>query len=188
MEKELESYLTSVEKHLKNMPLSERADVIKELKSYMEELQRNDAFSSKKILERLGPSTELAAGYLGDKISVGVSFSFKKLLMVFSFYSLTSLSGLFVIPCGTVLAGGFMLAGIISPIAGVIKLLGVLFQFDTSYIIFEFGGLKFHPLLIFLFSFVLGALFLLLGTGIWKLVIGYIHKVSSLKRAADSGG
>ena len=108
MDRELELYLITVEKYLKNMPASERIDIIKELKSYTEELQLNNALSAKEILAKLGSPKELAAGYLGDKIAIGQSFSVKKMLMVFSFYSLAALKGMFIIPCGTVLAGGLM--------------------------------------------------------------------------------
>jgi uncharacterized membrane protein len=121
MDKELELYLTTVEKYLKNMPVSERIDVIKELKSCIEELQLNNALNAKEILARLGSPKELAAGYLGDKITMGHSFNFKKLLMIFSFYSLVSLSGMFIIPCGTVFAIGCMAGGIAAPIVVAIN-------------------------------------------------------------------
>ena len=185
MDKELEQYLTTVEKYLKNMPMSERIDVIKELESYIEELQLNNALNTKEILTRLGSPKELAAGYLGDKITMGHSFSFKKLLMVISFYSLASLSGMFIIPCGTVLAGGLMLTGIVAPIAGVINLVGFFFGFDTSYIQLHFGGNETHPLLALPISIILGALFFILGRVTWKAVIKYIRKVSTTKRKLD---
>ena len=39
MDRELEQYLSTIEKYLKNMPVSERIDVVKELKSYIEEFR-----------------------------------------------------------------------------------------------------------------------------------------------------
>jgi uncharacterized membrane protein len=185
MDKELEFYLITVEKYLKNMPVSERIDVIKELKSCIEELQLNNALTAKDILARLGSPEELAAGYLGDKITMGHSFSFKKLLMVFSFYSLVSLSGMFIIPCGTVLAGGLMLTGIFAPVAGLINLLGFFLGFDTSYIQLQFGSYETHPLLALPITILLGVLVFILGRVTWKAVIKYIRKVSTIKRTLD---
>ena len=186
MDRELEIYLITVEKYLKNMPVSERIDVIKELKSCIEELQLNNALSAKEIIERLGPPKELAAEYLSDNITKGYSFSFKKLLTIFSFYTLTSLSGMFVIPCGTVLAGGLMLCGIISPIGGLIKLLGFFLGFDVPFVMFYINDWEPHPLLIFPISIVFGCLIFLLGKITWKAVIGYIRKVSNTKRKLDN--
>jgi len=185
MDKELELYLTTVEKYLKNMPVSERIDVIKELKSCIEELQLSNALSAKEVLERLGSPKELAAGYLGDKIAMGHSFNLKKLLMIFSFYSLVSLSGMFIIPCGTVLAGGLILTGIVAPIAAAIKLLGFFLRFEVPFVFFQIGNYELHPLLSFPLAIIISVLLLLLGRLTWKAVIRYIHKVSSTKRKLD---
>ena len=182
MDKELESYLTTVEKYLKNMPASERIDIIKELKSYIEELQVNNTLSAKDILQKLDSPKELAAGYLGDKITMGSSFNLKKVLMVFSFYSLTALSGMFVIPCGTVFAGGLMICSIVAPIAAAIKLLGFFLGFEVPFVMFQFGSYELHPLLTLPITIVLSILFFLLGRLTWKAVIGYIRKTSNVKR------
>jgi uncharacterized membrane protein len=185
MDKELELYLITEEKYLKNMPVSERIDVIKELKSCIEELQLNNALNAKEILARLGSPKELAAGYLGDKITMGNSFSFKKLWMVFSFYSLVSLSGMFIIPCGTVLAGGLMLCGIGFPIVGVINLLGFYLGFDVSNIAIQFGSYEPHPLLALPILIIASVFLFILGRVLWKAVIKYIRKVSAAKRSLD---
>jgi len=186
MDRDLEQYLTTVEKYLKNMPVSERIDVIKELKSNIEELQMSNALSTDMILERLGSPKELAAGYLGERITMGKSFSIKKLLMTFSFYSLVSISGMFIIPCGTVLAGGLMLTGVVGPIAGFIKLLGFYLGFDVPFVFMSVNGYEPHPLLAFPLSIALGILLLLSGRAIWRLIIRYIHRVSNTKRTLNN--
>ena len=185
MDRELELYLTTVEKYLKNMPVSERIDVIKELKSCIEELQLNNTLNTKEILARLGSPKELAAGYLGDKITMGNSFNFKKMLMVFSFYSLVSLKVMFIIPCGTVLAGGLMVSGVIAPIGSLIRLLGFFLGFDMPFLAIQFGGFIPHPLLALPISIILGVLIFMLGRVVWKAVLKYIRKVSTAKRALD---
>lgn len=187
MDSKLELFLKSVEGYLKNMPISERIDVIKELKSSIEELQLKDALSADEILRRLGSPKELAAGYLGNKISTGNSFSFKKIMMIVSFYSLTSLTGMFVIPCGTVLGGGLMFCGILAPILGLVKFIGYLVGYNIPYIVmFQLGGYELPPLLAFPCSIIFGVLLFLIGRITWKSVIKYIRKISIAKRALDS--
>ena len=182
MDKELELYLTTVDRYLKNMPVSERIDVIKELKSCMEDLQLNNSLSTQEIVARLGSPKELAAGYLSEKIAMSHSFSLKKLLMVFSFYSLVSLSGMFIIPCGTVLSGGLLACSILGPVAALIKLLGFLFGFNVPFSFFLFGEYELHPLLTFPVTIALCAFLYWAGKALWKLVIKYIHMVSTTKQ------
>ena len=186
MDKELELFLKTVEGYLKRLPISERIDIIKELKSGIEEMQSSGEMSTTEILERLGSPKELAAGYVGDRIGQGGAFNLKKLLMVISFYSLTSLSGMFVVPCGAVLAGGFVLCGAISPIAGLVKSVGYLFGVDVPFVSVQFGSFVPHPLLSFPIMLVTGVLLLLLGWLIWKAVLKYIRRVSAVKRAIDA--
>ena len=50
MEKVLESYLEKVSKYLKRIPVSERADIVKEIESGMCELQNNGKTSAEIIL------------------------------------------------------------------------------------------------------------------------------------------
>lgn len=59
MEKELNDYLEKVEKHLKPLPVSERIDIVQEIKSEILEL-RGEGRSAEDILARLGDPRELA--------------------------------------------------------------------------------------------------------------------------------
>jgi len=106
--------------------------------------------------------------------------------MTFSFYSLVSLSGMFIIPCGTVFAGGLILTGIIGPIAGLIKLMGFLFSFDVPFYFIYINGYEPPPLLAFPLSIALSFLLILSGRAIWRLINRYIHKVSNTKRTLNS--
>ena len=79
MEKRLDDYLERIEKYLKPLPLSERMDIVKEIKSDMLDLQR-DGKTVDEIIERLGSPKELAKAYLGNLIAeahplVGTGFS-----------------------------------------------------------------------------------------------------------------
>ena len=62
MDKTLNDYLTRIEKYLKPMTVSERVDIVKEIKSEMLELQ-NEGKTPQEILERLGDAKELARAY-----------------------------------------------------------------------------------------------------------------------------
>lgn len=53
MDRALNEYLEKIEKYLKPLVVSERVDIVKEIKSEMLELQGNGV-SSEKIIERLG--------------------------------------------------------------------------------------------------------------------------------------
>ena len=97
MEKILNDYLEKIEKYLKPLPVSERVDIVKEIKSEMLELQDNGK-KAEEIIERLGDPKELAKAYLGDLISNSNSLGWNRVLAICAFYSLASFSGLVVIP------------------------------------------------------------------------------------------
>ena len=52
MEKVLNDYLEKIEKYLKPLPVSERVDIVKEIKSEMLELQRQEAERSEEFRQR----------------------------------------------------------------------------------------------------------------------------------------
>ena len=60
--------LKKIEKYLKPLPISERVDIVKEIKSEILELQ-GDGKTAEQITERLGNPKELAKAYLGDLIA-----------------------------------------------------------------------------------------------------------------------
>ena len=55
MEKNLNDYLEKIEKYLKPLPVSERIEIVKEIKSEILELQSNGK-SSEEIIEKAGKS------------------------------------------------------------------------------------------------------------------------------------
>lgn len=117
MEKILNNYLEKLEKNLKPMPVSERVDIVKEIKREILELQ-SDRKTSEEIIGRLGNSKELAKAYLGDSIAKSSSFSWNSVLAICAYYSLASLSGLIVIPVLVICAPIFNVCAIATPILG----------------------------------------------------------------------
>ena len=125
MDAKLEKYLDTVDKHLKPLPVSERVDIVKEVKASMQEMQA-EGLSSEQILARLGDAKDLARAYLGDLLAESNGFSWTRVLTVCAFYSLVGFSGMIVIPCLAIMAPVFVLCGIFCPIAGTAKLIDYL--------------------------------------------------------------
>lgn len=186
MEKMMDDYLEKIEKYLKPLPASDRVDIVKEIKSEMVELEMKKELSPEQILEKLGNPKELAAAYLGDSLAKNKSFSLSRLAIVTAFYSLTGISGMFLLPVTSVLAAGLMFCAMISPIAGLIKLIGYLLGFDVPFVSFQFGSYTPGPIMSFPLSIIAGVLLFLAGKGCWKLTLKYIQTVSAIKRKALS--
>lgn len=82
----LNEYLNKIDKYLKPMQASERADIINEIKSEMVELETQGKLSQEQIAERLGDPKELARAYLGDAISKNSGFNFRKCIRFRHFF------------------------------------------------------------------------------------------------------
>lgn len=132
MEKILNDYLEKIEKYLKPLPVSERVDIVKEIKSEILELQGYGK-TSEEIIERLGNPKELAKAYLGDLIAKSSSFSWNRVLAICTYYSLASLSGLIVIPVLAICAPVFIVCAIATPILGAVKLIDALLNLGIPY-------------------------------------------------------
>lgn len=179
-----EKYLSTVNRHLKPLPISERIDIIKEIESSLLELE-HDGLSEKQRLERLGEPKELAKAYLADLLARKKTFSFIHLLTVCAFYSAAGFSGLFIIPILGILAPSFLLCGILSLAAGAVKLLDGLLKLHlpfARYIGFEFNSVTLSPVPTFFFSIGTGLALLLIGYGSWKLLLLYCKRVGNTKK------
>lgn len=181
MDKELEKYLEQIDKNLKPLPTSERVDIIKEIKSTMLEMKQEKK-TNVEILEKLGSPKDLAKAYLSDLLTKDHNFTKNNLLTVIAFYSLTGITGLFVIPILGIIAPVFMLCGILCPILGIIKLLGYLLHFEVPYLIFQLGSITLHPILACLSAIIIGILLYVLGKAAWKLLLIYLKSVSTKKQ------
>lgn len=161
MEKNLNDYLEKVEKYLKPLPVSERVDIVKEIKSEILELQGGGK-TAEEILERPGNPKELAKAYLGDWIAKSSSFHWNRILAI----------------CAPV----FLLCAIAAPVLGAVKLVDALLHLGipfASYI--GMTGIE-SPALVFLLSIVMGVVLYLIGRGCWKLLVYYIKGVGKAKR------
>ena len=180
MEKVLNNYLETIEQNLKPLPVSERVDIVKEIKSEITELQ-NDGKTSEEIINRLGDPKELAKAYLGDVIQKEKTISMTKVLAMIAYYSLASLSGIIVIPTLIICAPVFIICGAVCPILGVIKMLDSLLKLGIPYAEnIVVAGIE-NPFIAFLWCVAIGLGLLLAGRACWKLLLSYFKVVSKTK-------
>ena len=185
MEKQLNSYLEQVEKYLKPLPVSERVDIVQEIKSEMQELQAA-GHTPEQILARLGEPKEMARAYLGDLIAQGSGFSMGRVLALCAFYSVTGLSGLVVIPTLGICAPAFLLCGVVTPLLGAVKAVDVALGLHIPYVQYiGIAGVQ-NPVLVFVLCILAGIALFALGYGCWKLLVGYVKSVSRVKRTLDA--
>lgn len=180
MEKILNSYLEKIDRYLKPLSVSERVDIVKEIKSEILELQRNGK-SAEEIIERLGNPKELAKAYLGDLIAKDTSFSWNRVLAICAYYSLASLSGLVIMPTLAICAPTFIFCGVITPVMGATKLIDFLLNLGIPYVQYiGVSGIN-NPILVFMICIITGIVLCLIGVGCWKLLILYVKSMSKVK-------
>lgn len=181
MEKILNEYLHKMEKYLRPVAASERADIIKEIKSEMQELQSN-GIPAEQIIERLGNPKDLAKAYLSDLLSKENKFSWNRFLIACAFYSLVGASGMAVIPCLAVIAPSFIAFGIMLPICAAVKMIDYIFALGIPYVqnvkIVLGGIVNINPVVEFIISLIIGPLLFWAGRGVWRLLVRYCKKVS----------
>ena len=181
MEKTLEQYLNTVDRRLRPLPLSERVDIVKEIKSTMQEMEA-EGLAPDAIVERLGAPDVLARAYLSDLLTKPQRSGWQKLLTVLAFYSVVGLSGMFVIPILGICAPAFLLCGVALPLTGMADcLLWYLFGVKIPYIAVQLGSYTPPPILGFVCTLVAGGLLFLLGRGCWWLLVKYLRTVGRTK-------
>ena len=180
MEKELNAYLGKLEKYLKPVAVSERIDIINEIKSEMQELQGN-GMSAEEIIERLGDPKKLAKAYLGDILVKKRGFSLNRFLIACAFFSVVGFSGMIVIPTLAVIAPVFVVCGAICPVIGAVKFLDRILGLGLPYMenvgIFMGASVPINPAAEFLLILFVGVLLFAAGVGAWKLLLFYCRKV-----------
>ena len=182
MERQLESYLDTVDRCLRPMPASERVDIVREIKSEMLELEAA-GFPPQEIAQRLGEPKKLAAAYLSDAIVKDPKFSWKRLASVAAFYSLAGLGGMIVLPAASITAAVFLVCGAVLPFAGLVTFLASLVGIEVPWVMMQVGSWTAPPALTFPVSAVVGLLLLLAGRGLWKVTVGFVRMVEQKRRS-----
>ena len=182
MEQALDAYLDRIDRHLRPMPVSERADIIREIKSEMLELEAQGV-PPEEIIDRLGNPREMAAGYLSDAIVKNPRFSWKRLGTLAAFYSLAGLGGMIVLPATSITAVAFMVFGAVAPAAGLLHFLASLVGIDVPWVMLQFGSWSAPPAVAFPVSVAVGLLLLLAGRGLWKVTVRFVRMLGRTRRA-----
>ncbi|WP_294986054.1 HAAS signaling domain-containing protein [uncultured Fenollaria sp.] len=172
---DLEKYLTHVDRYLRYLPVSEKTDILSELKSsFYERLISGQ--SSEEILAKMPSAKDLAGNYIDDTFVKTNKLSFKTLCKYILFFSYSSLIWLAVIPTLFTLAIGLFLSGIISFAAGVMGLLKGLFNISfLNKIKFIFIYHELKGILALLMGILFAIIFTILGILLWKATIKCIE-------------
>ena len=183
MEKELnyklESYLKKVDNQLNFIPVSDKADILSELKNTFYERLLNGQ-TEEEILDEMESPRELALSYMSESITKDQKFTWRKSLKVFTVYSAMFFSSISIIPTLAALSFGFFISSGLCILVGVIGLLKGVFSISLFY------ELKFHffsheivgfPALIT--GLILAVVFGLLGMVCWK---GVVRTVKFLQK------
>lgn len=177
---EIEKYLSQVDHYLRYMPVTEKTDILSELKNSFYERMRNGQTEEAIIAEMESPKA-LAMSYVGDSIIKDKKFSFKRFLSVFGFYSVASLAWISIIPTLAALSISFFFSAGVSVLAGVIGLLKGVVHIDlieNLKLVFFAYELKGLPAL--LVGLVMAIIFTALGVICWK---GTAKVIQALKTA-----
>lgn len=178
---DLEKYLTHVDRYLRYLPISEKTDILSELKSSFYERLKSGQ-SSEEIIAKMPSAKVLAENYIDDSLSKTRKFTFKKLCKYILFYSYSSLIWLAVIPTLFTLAAGFLLSGIVSFAAGIMGFIKGFINIsflDKIKFIFVYYELKGISALIvgILFAIV----FAILGILTWRGTVAIIRYLQNKK-------
>lgn len=182
----LEKYLSQVDKHLKYMPVSEKTDILSELKSsFYERMEQGQTEND--IIAEMGPAKDFALSYLGKAIVENKNFSFRHFMMALGFYSFASLAWVSLIPALAICSASFFFSCGVSVLAGAMGLLKgflhipLIDKMQFIFFIYELTGIP--ALLVGLLSAVI---FFFLGFLSWKGTVGMIRLLQSMKWKLDS--
>lgn len=179
----VEKYLEEVNGYLKSLSLSERTDIISEIKSHISERQVHEGISQQEILENLGSSKNLARGYIGERISQNKRFRLKELFRAITFYSATGLTGAFVVPFLAGCSIVFYLSAFFIPALGILNFFNYVLKVGLPLVAFVIGpNLQLHPFVALPVSIVMGIGFYFLSKYLWKKLKVYLAYVSKKYR------
>ena len=171
----LEKYLYQVDRRLKHMSVTEKTDILSELKNSFYERQKNGQTEGEIIAEMESPKS-LAMSYLGEPITRCDSFSWKHFMMVLGFYSYASLVGAIIIPILAVISVAFFFSSGVSILAGVLGMLKGVVHIplveDLRFMVFTYE-LKGLPAL--LFGLLLAIIFMAVGILFWKGTVAMVR-------------
>lgn len=183
MEKELnyklESYLKKVDDQLNFIPISDKADILSELKNTFYE-RLLDGQTEEEILNEMESPRELALSYMSESITKDQKFTWGKSLKVFTVYSAMFFSSISIIPTLATLSFGFFISSGLCILVGVIGLLRGVFSISLFYELkFQFFSHELEGFPALITGLILAVIFGLLGMVCWK---GVVRTVKFLQK------
>lgn len=183
MEKELnyklESYLKKVDDQLNFIPVSDKADILSELKNTFYE-RLLDGQTEEEILNEMESPREFALSYMSESITKDQRFTWGKSLKVFTVYSAMFFSSISIIPTLATLSFGFFISSGLCILVGVIGLLRGIFSISLFYELkFHFFSHELEGFPALITGLILAVVFGLLGMVCWK---GVVRTVKFLQK------
>lgn len=126
MDELITRYIGELEHELKRLPARDREDALREIRSHLQEASDSGA-PSPLTLARLGSPRNLAAAYMGEYLSARESSLPTRALRVAAvggYVFGTTFSSLFVVPTLAASALAFGIAGIVTPVLGLMRTFG----------------------------------------------------------------
>lgn len=167
----LESYLKKVDDQLNFIPVSDKADILSELKNTFYERLLNGQ-TEEEILNEMESPRELALSYMSESITKDQKFTLRGALKVFTVYSALFFSSISVIPTLAALSFAFFISSGLCILAGVIGLLRGVFSISLFYELkFYFFSHELEGFPALITGLILAVIFGLLGMVCWKGVV-----------------
>ena len=167
----LESYLKKVDDQLNFIPVSDKADILSELKNTFYERLLNGQ-TEEEILNEMESPRELALSYMSESITKDQKFTLRGALKVFTVYSALFFSSISVIPTLAALSFAFFISSGLCFLAGVIGLLRGVFSISLFYELkFYFFSHELEGFPALITGLILAVIFGLLGMVCWKGVV-----------------
>ena len=167
----LESYLKKVDDQLNFIPVSDKADILSELKNTFYERLLNGQ-TEEEILNEMESPRELALSYMSESITKDQKFTLRGALKIFTVYSALFFSSISVIPTLAALSFAFFISSGLCILAGVIGLLRGVFSISLFYELkFYFFSHELEGFPALITGLILAVIFGLLGMVCWKGVV-----------------
>ena len=177
----LEKYLVEVDRYLKYLPVSEKTDILSELKSSFYERLKSGQ-TDEEIINQMEDPKSFAINFMGDAITKSAKFSWKKFMQVIGFYSVVSMTWVVIIPVLASLSVSFFFSSGVSILVGIMGLVKGIVHIpmidDMKFVFFAYE-LEGVPALGI--GMLLAIIFLWIGILCWKLTISIIRLIHKKK-------
>lgn len=181
MTDQIETYLKNVHQYLSPLSQTTKDDIIHELRCSINERKQHEQISDAQILVQLGSEKSLAKSYLTNLIIETEHTSLSNIKLYFCFYSLAGIGGIFVFPFFAITSITCGICGVLTIIAGLIKLITSFFGNDVSFIGVEVGSYHASPLITFILSIIIGIILILLSKLLFHVTKAFVRILSRKK-------